>query len=223
MKTVSIFLLLLASALSRGSAQDVPQSLDTYVKHVMRAFDVPGIALTIVRDGQVILARGYGIRTLGLGDSVDGQTQFAIASNSKAFTATALALLVESGQVGWDTPVVRYMPWFRMSDSCVTNQLTVKDLLVHRSGLGLGAGDLLWWPPTTYTRKEVVERLRAVPLAAGFRSTYAYDNVLYTVAGERDDVGGFRCDQNSWTTWYDPFVSASFTRRKRTERGIRPC
>ena len=82
----------------------------------------------------------------------------------KVFTAAALGLLVEEGKVAWDAPVIRYLPWFQMSDPYVTREMTVRDLLVHRSGLGLGAGDLLWWPPSTYTRREVAERLRFVPL-----------------------------------------------------------
>ena len=111
-------------------------------------------------------------------------TQFGIASNSKVFTALALGLLVEEQKIAWDAPVVRYLPWFRLADPYVTRELTIRDLLVHRSGLGLGAGDLLWWPPSTYTRREVAERLQFIPLATSFRSAYAYDNVLYLVAGE---------------------------------------
>ncbi|MGB9591003.1 MAG: serine hydrolase, partial [Candidatus Kryptoniota bacterium] len=94
------------------------------------------------------------------------------------------AILVEEGKIDWDEPVINYLPWFRMSDPYVTSQLTVRDLLVHRSGLGLGAGDLLWWPQSDYTRSEIVRRLSFVPLATSFRSTFAYDNVLYLVAGE---------------------------------------
>src|SRR5690606_6821227 len=120
----------------------------------------------------------------GRPDRVDEHTRFGIASNTKAFTATALALLVEDGLVEWEQPVINYLPWFRLSDAWVTSQITVRDLLVHRSGLGLGAGDLLWWPQSTYTRREVAERLRFLPLVTSFRSAYAYDNVLYTVAGE---------------------------------------
>ena len=120
---------------------------------------------------------------------MDEHTRFGIASNTKLFTATALELLVEEGKVEWDAPVVRYLPWFAMSDPYVTHELTVRDLLVHRSGLGLGAGDLLWWPPSTYNRDEIARRLRYIPLSTSFRSAYAYDNVLYLVAG-RGDRGG---------------------------------
>ena len=115
---------------------------------------------------------------------MDARTLFGIASNTKAFTATALGLLVEEGRIEWDAPVIRYLPGFQMWDPFVTRELTVRDLLVHRSGLGLGAGDLLWWPPSTYNRKEIARRLRFIPPATSFRTAYAYDNVLYLVAGE---------------------------------------
>ena len=161
-----------------------PPGFDAYVAQVMSTFQVPGLSVAIVKDGQVVLARGYGVRQLGQPAPVDARTGFGIASNSKVVTATAIALLVEEGKVEWDAPVVRYLPWFALSDPFVTRELTVRDLLVHRSGLGLGAGDLLWWPPSTYTRREIAERLRFIPLATSFRSAYAYDNVLYLIAGE---------------------------------------
>ncbi|MCC7052432.1 MAG: serine hydrolase [Gemmatimonadaceae bacterium] len=161
-----------------------PADLDTYVEQVMRTFDVPGMAVSIVKDGKVLVGRGYGVRTLGDTARVTPGTRFGIASNSKAFTATALAMLVDEGKVEWDVPVVTYLPQFALSDPYVTRQITVRDLLVHRSGLGLGAGDLLWWPASTYNRKQIMHRLRDIPLSTSFRSAYAYDNVLYLVAGE---------------------------------------
>lgn len=161
-----------------------PKDLNAYVENVLKTFEVPGLALTIVKDGKVVVAKGFGVRKLGEATPVDAQTLFGIASNTKAFTATALALLVEEGKVEWNAPVIDYLPWFRLSDPYVTQELTVRDLLVHRSGLGLGAGDLLWWPPSTYNRKEIARRLRFIPLSTSFRSAYAYDNVLYLIAGE---------------------------------------
>ncbi len=162
----------------------LPPKLDAYVDSVMRAFLVPGLALAVVKDGKVLLAKGYGVRKLGEAAPVDARTRFGIASNTKVFTATALGLLVEEGKLAWDQPVIRYLPWFAMYDPYVTRELTIRDLLVHRSGLGLGAGDLLWWPASTYDRKEVARRLRYIKPATSFRSAYAYDNVLYSVAGE---------------------------------------
>jgi CubicO group peptidase (beta-lactamase class C family) len=161
-----------------------PPGFDRYVTQVLETFKVPGAAIAIVKDGKVVLAKGYGVRRLGDATPVDAQTQFGIASNTKLFTASALATLVEAGRIEWDAPVIRYLPGFAMYDPYVTRELTVRDLLVHRSGLGLGAGDLLWWPASTYDRKEIARRLRYIKPATSFRTAYAYDNVLYLVAGE---------------------------------------
>lgn len=161
-----------------------PADLDSYVARVMKEFQVPGLSVAIVKDGKVIVAKGFGVRELGKPEKVDADTRFGIASNSKIFTATALALLVEEGKLEWDAPVIRYLPAFAMYDPYVTREITVRDLLVHRSGLGLGAGDLMWWPSSDYSREEIVRRLRYIKPATSFRSAYAYDNVLYSVAGE---------------------------------------
>jgi CubicO group peptidase (beta-lactamase class C family) len=165
-------------------AQQPPPRFDEYVRRVMQTFTVPGLSVAIVKDGKVVLAKGYGVRRMGEPAPVDARTRFGIASNTKLFTATALAILVEEGKLEWDKPVINYLPAFAMSDPYVTHELTIRDLLVHRSGLGLGAGDLLWWPPSTYNREEIARRIRYIPLASSFRSAYAYDNVLYLVAGE---------------------------------------
>ena len=183
------FLLLLffcasATLALRAAAPAAPPNLDQWVQRAMRTFEVPGIGLTIVKDDAVVVAKGYGVRKLGDPAPVDARTLFGIASNTKVFTATALGLLVEEKKIEWDAPVIRYLPAFAMWDPYVTRELTVRDLLVHRSGLGLGAGDLLWWPPSTYDRKEIARRLRFIPPATSFRAAYAYDNVLYLVAGE---------------------------------------
>ena len=150
----------------------------------MRDFEVPGLAIAVVQDGRILLTKGYGVRKLGESTPVDERTLFGIASNTKAFTATALGILVEEGKIRWDAPVIDYLPGFAMYDPFVTRELTIRDLLVHRSGLGLGAGDLLWWPTSTYDRKEIARRLRYIKPATSFRSAYAYDNVLYLVAGQ---------------------------------------
>ncbi len=177
----------------------LPKSLakiDNYVASVMQEFKVPGVSLAIVQDGEAILTKGYGIRKLAEKKTVDAQTLFAIASNTKAFTATALGILIEEGKLEWDAPVINYLPWFQLSHPFVTREMTIRDLLVHRSGLGLGAGDLLWWPPTDLDRKEIVRRLRNIPLARSFRSAYAYDNVLYIVAGEViETISGQTCEE----------------------------
>ena len=183
-----------ATALSVALAAQkpaAPPDLDQWVARAMQTFSVPGIGLAIVKDDAVVVAKGYGVRKLGDATPVDARTLFGIASNTKVFTATALGLLVEEGKIEWDAPVIRYLPAFAMWDPFVTRELTVRDLLVHRSGLGLGAGDLLWWPPSTYDRKEIARRLRFIPPATSFRTAYAYDNVLYLIAGELiEAIGG---------------------------------
>lgn len=160
------------------------QDLDAYVERARTVFEVPGIAVAVVKDGQVMVAKGYGVRKLGDPAPVDAQTLFGIASNTKAFTAAALAILVDGGKINWDDPVTKYLPSFQMYDTYVTREMTVRDLLVHRSGLGLGAGDLLYWPHSTFTREEIIRRLRYIKPASSFRSKYAYDNILYLVAGQ---------------------------------------
>jgi len=172
------------ASLSSSAAAVLPPVFDAVVARAMKTFDVPGMAVAVVKDGQIVLAKGFGLRKLGEAAPVDARTLFGIASNTKAFTATALGLLVEEGKIEWDGEVSRYLPWFQMWDPYVTREMTVRDLLVHRSGLGLGAGDLLLWPATTYTRREIVSRLRFVRPATSFRSAYAYDNMLYIAAGE---------------------------------------
>lgn len=115
-----------------------PKDLDDYVSRVMERFEVPGLSVAIVKDDQVVVAKGYGVRKLGGNAPVDAKTLFGIASNTKLFTATALGILVGEGKLEWDAPVVRYLPDFAMYDAWVTRQITVRDLLVHQSGLGLG-------------------------------------------------------------------------------------
>lgn len=153
------------------------------VGRALKTFDVPGIAIAIVKDGKVVAAQGFGVRRLGDPAPVTAKTQFEIASNSKAFTAVALAKLVDEGKLDWDDPVIKHLPDFRMHDAYVTQEMTVRDLLTHRSGLGLGAGDLLWWPTTTFSTDEIIHNLRHVKPATSFRASYAYDNLLYIVAG----------------------------------------
>ncbi len=176
--------LLLISMPVRAHAQEpagVPD-FDAWVERTLRTFEVPGAAVSIVKDGKVVLARGYGVRKLGESTPVDERTRFGIASNTKAFTATALGLLVEEKKLEWDGRVIDYLPWFRMWDPWVTREITVRDLLVHRSGLGLGQGDLLYWPESDVTREEIVRAVRHLEPATSFRSAYAYDNILYHVA-----------------------------------------
>jgi CubicO group peptidase (beta-lactamase class C family) len=141
------------------------------------------MAIGIV-EGDRTFAKGYGIRKVGEAARVDEHTLFPIGSNTKAFTSAAIAILIEEGKLDYEDKVVDRLPGFRLYDAYATHELTVRDLLVHRSGLGLGAGDLMFYPPTNFTRAEIVERLRYIKPATSFRYGYAYDNVLYIVAGQ---------------------------------------
>lgn len=158
--------------------------IDETVARAMRAFDVPGIAVGIVKDGRVVYAKGYGVREFGQKAPVDTDTLFQIGSNTKAFTAAALAILVDEGKIHWDDKVIDYLPDFRLYDAYVTREFTIRDLLTHRSGLRTGAGDLMFYPATDFTRAEIIHGLRYLKPVAAFRSQFNYDNVLYMVAGE---------------------------------------
>jgi CubicO group peptidase (beta-lactamase class C family) len=176
-------LLLLLCAV--GLAQTAPPAdLDAWVARAMKEFEVPGLAVAIVKDGRTVLAKGYGVRKLGEPVPVDEHTLFGIASNSKAFTAAALAILADEGKLSWDDPVQKHLPSFQLYDPFVTRELTVRDLLCHRSGLGLGAGDLLFWPDTDVTRDQVVAAVRWIRPASSLRSRYAYNNLMFVVAGQ---------------------------------------
>ena len=188
--------LVLGAGLANGAAaQSIPQpetvrpyvapalqGFDAYVENVRATFDVPGIAVAIIKDGKVVLERGYGLRELESKAPVDARTLFSIASNTKAFTAASLEMLAEDGKLEMTDRVIDHLPWFRMSDPYVTHEMRIRDLLAHRSGLSLGAGDLLYWPTTSYSNREVAERLKDVPITGGFREQYAYDNILFGVA-----------------------------------------
>jgi CubicO group peptidase (beta-lactamase class C family) len=179
-----VLLLTAAGAPARAAAQQLPSDLDALVARTQKEFDVPGVAVAVVKDGKVVHMKGYGVREMGKPAPVDEHTLFGIASNTKAFTTAAIAMLVDEGKLSWDDPVVKHLPSFAMYDPYVTREITVRDLVTHRAGLGLGAGDLMWWPPTTFTRDEILERVRHVKPSSSLRSRYAYNNILYLVAGE---------------------------------------
>jgi CubicO group peptidase (beta-lactamase class C family) len=186
-----ILLALPLLALAAPALADPPGGLDAKVEALRKASGAPGIAVAIVEHGKTTLAKGWGYRKLGDAAKVDADTIFQTGSTGKAFTAAALAILVDQGKLGWDDKVIDHMPYFRMYDPWVTREMTVRDLLVHHSGLGLGAGDLLFVPRGSLSRKETVKRLAFIKPATSFRSNYAYDNILYMVAGQLiEEVSG---------------------------------
>jgi CubicO group peptidase (beta-lactamase class C family) len=179
------FLPSLASLASSSPALPIsPTTIDATVARAMQAFQVPGVAVGIVKDGKLVYAKGYGVREFGKPAKVDADTLFQIGSNTKAFTAAALALLIDEGKIHWDDKVIDYLPQFRMQDSYVTREFTIRDLLTHRSGLGTGAGDLMFFPATDLSRDEIIHGLRYLKPVSGFRSKFDYDNLLYMVAGQ---------------------------------------
>jgi len=180
--SVLVFMIICVQTLSAQNT--LPSDLDSYIARVLKTFEVPGLAVAIVKDGKVVLAKGYGVRKLGETTPVDEKTLFGIGSNTKAFTSAALATLVDEGKISWDDPVYQRLPGFQMYDPYVSHEMTIRDLLTHRSGMGLGEGDLLFWPHTTFTRDEIIYRLRFMKPASSFRSRFAYDNLLYIAAGQ---------------------------------------
>jgi CubicO group peptidase (beta-lactamase class C family) len=188
--------------LAQGAPTTDPLAgLDAYVEQAMRAWEVPGLALAVVRGDSVLLARGYGVTRLGEAEPVDEHTIFAIASATKAFTTAALALLVDEGKVGWDDPVSRHLPGFELSDPLVSRELTVRDLLTHRAGAA--RFDNLWIA-SPFDRDEILRRARHLPQVDGFRERYGYNNLLYIAAGElAGRVAG--------TGWDDLLESRIFT------------
>ena len=166
----------------QGQTPDLGR-LDARFTEAQMEWPVPGFAVVIVKDGRTALMKGYGERKLGSGEPVDENTLFAIASNSKAFTSAALAMLVEEGRLSWDDPVQKHLPYFQLYDPYVSQKMIIRDLLSHRSGLGTYSGDLLWYG-TDYSAEEVVRRTRYVPQTGAFRASYGYSNLMFIAAGE---------------------------------------
>ena len=228
MKKFNISLLLLLAFSIPSFAQISDQEVDNVVNRALIAFNVPGIAVAIVKDGKVILSKGYGIKSIQTNEKVDANTLFGIASNSKAFTTAALAMLVDEGKLKWDDKVISYLPNFKMYNDYVTNEFTIRDLLTHRSGLGLGAGDLMIWPgKSDFTPLDIIQNLQYLKPVSAFRTQYDYDNLLYIVAGEViNKVSGM-----SWCEFIETQIlkpldmknsASSFIRLKDTSNVIAP-
>lgn len=163
-------------------AQEAPlNGFDEYVNNALREWQVPGVAIAVIKNDQVVFAKGYGVRKLGEPTPVNEQTLFAIGSSSKAFTAASVAMLVDEGKLKWDDPVTKYLPGFEVYDPYVTRELTVRDLLTHRSGLQ--RGDLLWYG-SELDRDEILRRTRYLKPTWSLRSTFGYQNLMYLTAGQ---------------------------------------
>jgi CubicO group peptidase (beta-lactamase class C family) len=204
------------------------KEVDALAEKTLKAFNIPGVAVAIVKDGKIILSKGYGVKSIETNQKVDANTLFGIASNSKAFTTAALAILVDEGKVKWDDKVIQYIPEFKMYNDYVTNEFTVRDLLTHRSGLGLGAGDLMIWPDgSNFTANDIVHNLQFLKPVSAFRTKFDYDNLLYMVAGKViEKVSG-----KSWCEFVEQRImqplgmknsAATFIRLKDTTNVIAP-
>ena len=183
---IGLVVLFIAAGCPNISSQPLTSvQIDALVERTLKTFDVPGIAVAVIKDGKVSHSKGYGVRSLNTGQKVDENTLFGIASNSKAFTAATLGVLIDEGKLKWDDKVIDFIPEFRMYNPYVTSEFTIRDLLTHRSGLGLGAGDLMFWPDSSdFTINDIIHNLRYLKPVSGFRTKYDYDNLLYMVAGE---------------------------------------
>ncbi len=180
-KLITLPLLLLA-LLQLARAQEAPLTgFDDYVSKAIKDWEVPGLAIAIIKDDRIVFAKGYGVRELGKPAPVDEHTLFAVGSSSKAFTAASIAMLVDEGKLKWDDPATKYLPGFQLYDPYTTRELTVRDLLTHRSGLE--RGDLLWYA-SAYDRSEVLRRIRYLKPTWSLRAHFGYQNIMFLAAGQ---------------------------------------
>lgn len=178
-------LLFICFASSTMVAQITSPKIDALMEDALTKFKVAGAAIAIVKDGKVIHQKGYGVTSVETKKAVDEYTNFQIASNSKAFTGTALSILEDEGKIKWTDKVRDHIPEFKMYNDYVTENFNIQDLLTHRSGLGLGAGDLMFFPDgSDFTIKDVVTNFQYFKPVSAFRTKFDYDNLLYLVAGE---------------------------------------
>jgi CubicO group peptidase (beta-lactamase class C family) len=181
---ISLFHILFLVIDNPGFAQNnIPDNLDQYIEGILQDFQVPGLAVAVVKDGEIILAEGFGIKEINNAEKVDENTVFGIASVSKTTVALSLAMLVEENKIHWDDPVIKYLPDFQMYDPWVTREITIRDLLVHKSGLPYNSGGTIWFG-SDLSREEIVHRIRFIKPESSFRSKYVYQNIMYVVAGQ---------------------------------------
>ena len=159
--------------------------LDDLVKNTLHTFDVPGISVGILKDGEIVYAKGHGVRSLTNKKSMNKNTLVGIASNSKGFTCFALAMMIDEGKLNWGDKVRKHIPEFQLADAWVTEEFTVRDLVTHRSGMGLGAGDLMFFPEgNDFTTKDIINNVKHLKRESSFRSKFAYNNNMFIIAGE---------------------------------------
>ena len=167
------------------TAQIEEAQLDNLIKETLTTFDVPGISVGIFKDGKVVYAKGHGVRSLTNKKDMNDETLVGVASNSKGFTCFALAMMVDAGKLNWDDKVRQHIPEFQLYDAWVTENFTVRDLVTHRSGMGLGAGDLMFFPEgSDFDINDVINNVKYLEPESSFRSEFAYNNNMFIIAGE---------------------------------------
>jgi len=180
---LSLFLFLLSVGILNAQVEE--KKLDELVQNTLKTFDVPGMSVGIIKDGKLIYSKGFGVRSLTTKQPMDDTTLVGIASNSKGFTCTALAILADEGKLNWDDSVSKYIPEFQMYDPYVSQNITIKDLVTHRAGLGLGQGDLMFFPEGgNLTVNDIVHNVRYLKPENPFRTTLDYNNIMFIIAGE---------------------------------------
>ncbi|HKZ03103.1 MAG TPA: serine hydrolase [Pyrinomonadaceae bacterium] len=181
-KNLFLAMVLLIAVMQTAYAQEqLGPAFDDYVNKAIKEWQVPGVAIAVIRDDKIVLARGYGVRELGKPALVDEHTLFAIGSSSKAFTAASIAMLIDEGKLKWEDPATKYLPGFQLFDPYTTRELTVSDLVTHRSGLT--RGDLLWYA-SSYDRDEILRRVRYLKPSWSLRAKFGYQNIMYLAAGQ---------------------------------------
>lgn len=164
-------------------AQNLPANFDSWIENSRNEWKIPGMAVGIVKDGEIVYAKGFGVKQIGKNEPVDANTIFSIASVSKNITAAALGILVDKGKIEWDDKIVTHIPWFQLKDPWVTREITIRDALSHRVGLGRILGNRLQYM-TESSRDSVLYYMRYMDLEKPFRSNFVYNNVMYSFAGQ---------------------------------------
>ncbi len=183
LKATILNFLFLACLISHAQLQE--QQIDSLVKATLTTFEVPGISVGVIKDGSIVYAKGHGIRSMRNNKAMNENTLVGVASNSKGFTCFALAMLVDEGKLKWDDKVRKHIPEFQLHDPWVTEEFTVRDLVTHRSGLGLGAGDLMFFPEgNDFSVDDIINNVKYLKPESSFRSTFQYNNNMFIIAGE---------------------------------------
>ncbi len=202
--TLSIVFLTFFNLQAKDSNKKTITKLEQYYEQALKDWNVPGMAIAIVKDNEVIFAKGFGVKSVKTGEEVDQNSLFAIASNTKAFTSASIAMLVDEGKISWDDKVTKYLPWFELYSPYVTHEMSIRDLLSHRSGLKTFSGDLIWYG-TNHSREEIVRRARYLKPAYSFRAHYGYQNIMFIAAGlVIEKVSGMSWDDFVQTRIFNP-------------------